>query len=76
MQKSGIKFLRILPRTIVPLDSAVIFVLYAIYYTAYSHFRQYVFYIMYLRGNLYSNIIVFNDAGTFSHMRYCDCMCK
>ncbi len=43
MQKSGINFLRILPRTIVPLDSAVIFVLYAIYYTAYSHFRQYVF---------------------------------
>ncbi len=43
MQKSGIKFLRILPRTIVPLDSAVIFVLYAIYYTAHSHFRQYVF---------------------------------
>ncbi len=43
MQKSGVKFLRILPRTNVPLDSAVIFVLHAIYYTAYSHFRQYVF---------------------------------
>ncbi len=43
MQKSGIKFFRILPRTIVPLDSAIIFTLYAVYYTAHSHFRQYVF---------------------------------
>ena len=40
MQKSGIKFLNILPRTIVPLDSAVIFILYAMYFTAYSDFLQ------------------------------------
>ena len=40
MQKSGIKFLNIMPITIVPLDSAVIFILYAIYFTAYSDFLQ------------------------------------
>ena len=44
MQKSGIKFLNIMPITIVPLDSAVVFLLYATYYTAYSHFRQGIFY--------------------------------
>ena len=43
MQKSGIKFLNILPITIVPLDSAVIFLLYAVYFTAFSDFLQ-VFY--------------------------------
>ena len=40
MQKSGIKFLNILPITIVPLDSAVIFILYAIYSTAFTDFYQ------------------------------------
>ena len=40
MQKSGIKFLNIMPKTIVPLDSAFVFVLYAIYFTAYSDFLQ------------------------------------
>ena len=43
MQKSGIKFWELMPRTIVPLDSAFIFTLYAMYYTALSPFRQYVF---------------------------------
>ena len=43
MQKSGIKIWELMPRTIVPLDSAVVFILYAIYFTAYSDFLQ-VFY--------------------------------
>ena len=40
MQKSGIKILNILPTTIVPLDSAVVFILYAIYFTAFGGFLQ------------------------------------
>ena len=40
MQKSGIKIWELMPRTIVPLDSAVVFTLYAMYYSAYSHFKQ------------------------------------
>ena len=40
MQKSGIKFLNVLPQTIVPLDSAFINLLYTIYSTAFSAFLQ------------------------------------
>ena len=40
MQKYGIKFLNISPRTIVPLDSAVVFILYAMYSTAFTDFYQ------------------------------------
>ena len=40
MQKSGIKFWELMPRTIVPLDSAVVFILYAIYSTAFTDFYQ------------------------------------
>ena len=40
MQKSGIKFLNVLPQTIVPLDSAFINLLYTIYSTAFSTFLQ------------------------------------
>ncbi len=43
MQKSGKFFWEILPKTIVPLDSAVVFTLYATYYNALHTFRQYVF---------------------------------
>ena len=43
MQKSGIKFLRVVPKTIVPLDSAVIFTLYTVYSTVFGDFLQYNF---------------------------------
>ena len=40
MQKSGIKFWEWMPRTIVPLDSALIFILYTKYDTVFLHFYQ------------------------------------
>ena len=43
MQKTGKLFQELLPRIIVPLDSAVIFTLYTMYSTALRHFLQYVF---------------------------------
>ena len=43
MQKSGIKFLNVVPRTIVPLDSAVVFIVYALYFSEFDNFLQCVF---------------------------------
>ncbi len=40
MQKSGIKFWELMPRTIVPLDSAFVNLVYAMYSTAFSGFLQ------------------------------------
>ncbi len=40
MQKSGINFLGMLPRTIVPLDSAFVNPVYAMYFTAFGVFLQ------------------------------------
>ena len=40
MQKSGIKFWELMPRTIVPLDSAFVNLVYAVYSTAFSGFLQ------------------------------------
>ncbi len=43
MQKSGINFFNIVPRTIVPLDSACVFALYAVYFSVFCDFLQCVF---------------------------------
>ena len=43
MRKSGNKFWGLMPKAIVPLDSALFFLLYAMYYTALRVFWQYVF---------------------------------
>ena len=43
MRKSGNKFWGFVPKVIVPLDSALFFLLYATYYTALRVFWQYVF---------------------------------
>ncbi len=40
MQKSGINFFYIVPRTIVPLDSAVINLVYTAYFSAFDGFLQ------------------------------------
>ena len=40
MQKSGIKFLNILPITIVPLDSAFVNLVYTAYFSAFDVFLQ------------------------------------
>ena len=43
MRKSGNKFWGLMSKTIVPLDSALFFLLYAMYYNALRVFWQYVF---------------------------------
>ena len=43
MQKSGINFWELMPRTIVPLDSAFVNLVYAMYSTAFSGFLQVCF---------------------------------
>ena len=48
MQKSGIFKHEFMPRKNVPLDSAYVFRLYAMYYNALRDFRQGVFIIEYL----------------------------
>ena len=40
MQKSGIKFLNIVPKTIVPLDSAFVNLVYTAYFSAFDGFLQ------------------------------------
>ena len=45
MQKSGIFNYEFMPRKNVPLDSAYVFRLYAVYYNALRDFRQDVFHI-------------------------------
>ncbi len=44
MRKSGKIIWDFMPRTIVPLDSALFFLRYTVHYTALRHFSQYVFY--------------------------------
>ena len=48
MQKTGNFLIDFMPKTIVPLDSAYVFRLYAMYYNALRDFRQGVFIIEYL----------------------------
>ena len=40
MQKSGIKFWELMPRTIVPLDSAFVNLVYTAYFSAFDGFLQ------------------------------------
>ena len=40
MQKSGIKFWELMPRTIVPLDSAFVNLVYTAYFSAFDVFLQ------------------------------------
>ncbi len=63
MQKSGKFFWEILPKTIVPLDSAVVFTLYATYYTALHAFRQYVFYPRNPNATINISTLSFRDDG-------------
>ena len=64
MQKSGIKFLNVVPRTIVPLDSAVVFIVYVPYFSEFDNFLQCVFvglcevYFFFTLWGLFTNVQV------------------